>query len=150
MEASYALARGAFNLAPYGGYSRIMISSSAFQEAGGLTALTFDRESRSIDQIRLGVQARGDIQWADATLSPHIDLSVQRAWGDLASAKIARFAGRSDSFDSYGSALSSRQIAVDAGLDLISGPITIAASYRGQFGNQWRDHSAMFSAGLRF
>ena len=30
VETSYALARGAFNLAPYGGYSRIMISSSAF------------------------------------------------------------------------------------------------------------------------
>ena len=150
VESSYALARGAFSLAPYAGYSRIMIKSSAFQEVGGLSALTFERETRSINQLRLGVQARENVKWGDAMLSPHVDLSVQRAWGDLAGAKVARFVGKSDSFDSFGSALSSRQIAVDAGVDLISGPITFAASYRGQFGNQWRDHMAMLSAGLRF
>ena len=150
VESSYALAKGTLNLAPYGGYSQIMINSSGFQESGGLSALTFERESRSINQVRFGVQARGDFRWGKSTLSPHMDVSAQRAWGDLGSAKVARFVGGSENFDSFGSALSSRQIAVDAGVDLTNGPITVAASYRGQFGNQWRDHSAMLSAGFRF
>ena len=149
-EASYALSQGAFKLAPYGGYSRIMIHSSGFSETGGQTALAFENETRSFNQFRFGFQASGDVRLAGTTLSPHVDVAYQRASGDFGGTRVARFAAGSDTFYSFGSALGSRQVTVDAGMELKTGPITLAASYRGQFSNQWRDQSAVLSAVLPF
>jgi outer membrane autotransporter protein len=141
---------GTFSVAPYGGYSRLMMRSQAFQESGGISALTFGRDSRAIDQLRIGARARGDFALGSLTLSPRADVSLNRSWGDLDATRQARFATGRDDFDSVGSGFERQTFAVDAGVDLKAGPVTLSGSYRGRLGNRWRDHSALLSAALRF
>ena len=62
----------------------------------------------------------------------------------------AHFVMGGNSFESIGAGFDERMARVDAGLDVESGPVKFTATYRGQFGNLWRDHSALLRAALRF
>lgn len=53
-------------------------------------------------------------------------------------------------FESIGAGFDERMARLDAGLDAQAGPVTLSANYRGQFGNRWRDQSAVVRATLRF
>jgi uncharacterized protein with beta-barrel porin domain len=149
-EGSYALLDGPVGLAPYAGYSRIMIKAPAFTETGGITALSFDRENRAVDEFRLGVRARATARLGRIRLTPHLDASVQQAFGDVAGVRVARFVGGGEAFDSIGSGFDRRSLDVDAGLDFAAGPATLGASYRARLGDQWSDQAAVLSATLRF
>ena len=150
LEGSYALARGRFALAPYAGVSRIMMTAHSFQETGGLSALSLGRDSRSIDEARAGVRMAGEFRLGGMRIAPHADVSVERAWGDLSGARVARFAGGTEDFDSIASGFGSRSAEVEAGVDLSAGPMTLSGSYRGRFSNGWTDHAARISAALKF
>ena len=62
----------------------------------------------------------------------------------------AHFALGGNRFESIGSGFDERMARIDAGMDAQAGPVTLTASYRGQFGNRWRDQSAVVRAALRF
>ena len=61
-----------------------------------------------------------------------------------------RFVTGSDEFDNGASGFDSRTAAIDAGADLMAGPVTFSASYRAQVGDRWREQSGLLSASLRF
>ena len=150
VEGTYALSRGPIGIAPYAGYAHVMISSPAFAEAGGLSALSFGRESRAIDQLRLGLRAAARVQFAGLRLAPHVDAEVERVWGASDPAQTARFAGGGRSFDSGAWGFNSRAVSIDAGLDVVVGPATLTASYRARRGDQWSDRAGLVTAALRF
>ena len=87
---------------------------------------------------------------AGMSVAPHLDLALHRRWGDLQAHRSAEFVSGSQAFDSIGSGFDSRQVSIDAGLDLSDGPLAIAATYRGRIGDVWSEHGAMLSAKLRF
>jgi uncharacterized protein with beta-barrel porin domain len=151
VEGSYALVRtGTFSVAPYGGYSRVMMRTHAFEESGGIASLTFGRDSRAIDQLRLGARARGEVTLGSVTLAPRADVSLNRSWGDLEAGRQARFVTGRDGFDSVGSGFERQTVAVDAGLDVTAGPVKLTGSYNGRLGNRWRDHRALVRAAIAF
>jgi uncharacterized protein with beta-barrel porin domain len=149
-EGSYAVSRGRFAMAPCAGYSRIMLRTPAFTESGGVSALSFEAENRSVDQLRVGTRLRGEAPIGALTLAPHVDASLQRAFGDVRDSRGARFITGNQGFDSIGAGFNSRSLDVDAGLDVLAGPVTIAGRYRAQLGDVWRDRSATLSASLHF
>jgi uncharacterized protein with beta-barrel porin domain len=150
LEGSYALARGKLAIAPYAGASRVVMTSHSFQETGGFSALSLGRDSRTIDEARLGIRMGGSFPLGGMRIAPHADLSVERAWGDLDGTRVARFAGGTEDFDSIASGFGSRSAALDAGVDLSAGPMTLSGSYRGRFSSGWTDHRALLSAALKF
>jgi uncharacterized protein with beta-barrel porin domain len=126
------------------------MTSHSFQETGGFSALSLGRDSRTIDEARLGIRMGGTFPLGGMRIAPHADLSVERAWGDLDGARVARFAGGTEDFDSIASGFGSRSAALDAGVDLSAGPMTLSGSYRGRFSSGWTDHRALLSAALKF
>ena len=150
LEGSYALTRGAIAIAPYGGLSHLMMKSQAFEESGGVSTLAFGHDSRTIDQLRLGVRARATFALGPVKLSPHADVSFNRSWGDVEAAREARFVTGNAGFDSIGTGLDSRLTDIDAGIDAKLGRVTLTGGYRGRLGNRWRDHSALLRAALQF
>jgi len=150
LESSYALLDGRFGFAPYAGYSHIMSSSPAFAESGVLAALSFRANNASADQLRAGIRLQGRFPLAGLQLAPHVDASLQRSWSDAMGGRGAHFVMGGNSFESIGAGFDERMARVDAGLDVESGPVKFTATYRGQFGNLWRDHSALLRAALRF
>jgi uncharacterized protein with beta-barrel porin domain len=149
-EGSYALTSGRVRLAPYAGYSHIMLSSAAFGESGGVSALRFERDNRSIDQVRAGLRANGKVRLFGATLTPHLDASMQRSLGDVMQSRGAAFISGDQGFDSVGTGFNQQSVDLDAGVDLHAGPVIVTGRYRAQFGNRWKDRSAVLSAALRF
>jgi len=150
LEGAYDLFRGPINLAPYAGYAHLMISSPAFGETGGLSALTFGRESRAMDQVRLGVRAATRFHLGSVQFAPHVDADVERVWGAGDPARTARFAGGNGSFDNGSLGFNRRAASVDAGLEVAVGRGTLSADYRARRGDQWSDKAAVVTAAVRF
>ena len=149
LDASYGLMRGSVRIAPYAGYAHLMVASPAFSEIGGLSALVIGRESRAMDQVKLGVRAAGNLTLGGLKLAPHLDAAIERLWGAGGVARTARFSS-GNSFDSGAYGFNSHAASVDAGLDIAAGPVAITAGYRVRLGDQWNDRSARLSASLRF
>ena len=149
LDASYGLMRGSVGIAPYAGYAHLMVASPAFSEIGGLSALVIGRESRAMDQVKLGVRAAGNLTLGGLKMAPHLDAAIERLWGTGGVARTARFSS-GNSFDSGAYGFNSHAASVDAGLDIAAGPVAITAGYRVRLGDQWNDRSARLSASLRF
>ena len=149
-QVSYALSRGDVAIAPYAGLSSLTIKTRAFAEMGGYSALSFDKAVRSLGEASLGLRLGSRFSLAGMSVAPHLDLALHRRWGDLQAHRSAEFVSGSQAFDSIGSGFDSRQVSIDAGLDLSDGPLAIAATYRGRIGDVWSEHGAMLSAKLRF
>ncbi|MFL6758507.1 hypothetical protein [Sphingomonas sp.] len=150
LEGAYDLSREAINIAPYAGYAHLMISSPAFGETGGLSALTFGRENRAMDQLRLGVRAATKFHLGGVLFAPHVDADVERVWGAGDPARTARFAGANGSFDNGSLGFNRRASSIDARLDLAVGQAILSADYRAHFGDQWRERSASLTAAVHF
>ena len=150
VEGAYDLLRGPVSFTPYAGYAHLMLSSPAFGEIGGLSALSFDRENRALNQLRLGARAAAKFQLAGLRFAPHVDAAIERVWGAGDPARTASFAIGDQSFDSGALGFNTRAASVDAGLDVQIGRATLTASYRARLGDQWRDRAAMLRAMLRF
>jgi len=151
LHGDYNLALGSsINLAPSVGYAHVMISAPAFAETGGLSALTFGRQNRSIDELRLGLAMAGRLRIAGVNVRPRFDAEVERFWGAGDPALTGRFAGGDTSFESGASGFNRTLTTFDGGLDFAIGRATVSASYRARNGDQWSDHSARLVAALRF
>jgi uncharacterized protein with beta-barrel porin domain len=150
LESGYALLRGPISFSPYAGYAHLMISSPAFGETGGLSALTFGRERRAMDQLRLGIRAATTFRLAGIAFAPHVDADVERTWGAGDSARTARFVVGNNSFDEGAYGFNERAASLDAGLDVAVGRATLSATYRARSGDQWSDRTAALTAAVRF
>jgi uncharacterized protein with beta-barrel porin domain len=149
-QVSYALSRGKVGVAPYAAVSNLAIETPAFVETGGFAALAFDHATRSVSQVELGLRMRTSIALGAASVVPHLDVSLSSAWGGADSARSVRFLGASEAFDGYSGDLDGRTARIEGGVDLTAGRLEVRGSYRGRLSDEWQDHSALLSAGLKF
>jgi uncharacterized protein with beta-barrel porin domain len=150
LEGSYDLVQGPLTVAPYGGYAHLRIASPAFGETGGLSALTFNRETQAMDQLRLGIRIGARLRIAGLTLAPHVDADVERQWGTAGPARTAHFAIGGSTFDSGAYGFNGRAANIDGGVDIAVGRAILSAKYRARLGDQWSDRTARLSATLPF
>jgi uncharacterized protein with beta-barrel porin domain len=150
LEGSYDLVQGPLTIAPYGGYAHLRIASPAFGETGGLSALTFNRETQAMDQLRLGIRIGARLRIAGLTLAPHVDADVERQWGTAGPARTAHFAIGGSTFDSGAYGFNGRAANIDGGVDIAVGRAILSAKYRARLGDQWSDRTARLSATLPF
>jgi outer membrane autotransporter protein len=149
-EIGYGLTLGLASLEPFVGASVLRLHTDAFQEDGGVAALTGFGRTYELGTTMLGLRAAAQIS-SEVPLTLRAMLGWRRAYGDVEPAALLAFAGGASAFTVSGIPVDRNALAVEAGLDWqATQDISLGVAYSGQIGSHAQDHALKGNFTWRF
>jgi len=153
LEASYRFALGATDWSPYAEWARAWVDRDAFQEQGGVGALTGASESGRVDfstvGLRFGIDLRGSGQEA-AWLRLQGSIGRRFASGDRLPTATLNWRG-GEPFTVSGLPVAKQATVASLGMTArISPNGALYFGYQGQYADTVRDHALQARYSLRF
>jgi fibronectin-binding autotransporter adhesin len=147
-QVSAPLALGATSVEPFVAASYLQVKSDDFSESGGFAALKVDGVTRELGVIDLGVKVKGEFGLGAASvLRPRGAIAWRMTTGDLAGETSNAFAGGTTRFVVSGAKSDAGALAVQLGLDLVSGDrARFGVTYEGTYGER-REAQAIRAGG---
>jgi outer membrane autotransporter protein len=149
-EIDYGLTVGSASLEPFIGASVLRLHTDAFQENGGVSALTGYARDHDLGTTTLGLRA-------EARVSPEVPLIVRgllgwrRAYGDVDPEALLAFAAGASAFRVEGAPVDRDALVAEAGLAWqASDAVSLGLIYAGQIGRWAQDHSLTGNFTWRF
>lgn len=152
LEATYAipLSEG-LSIAPLAGFDATWVSQDGFTESGAGPGLTGDDSDFSTYSSALGARLSGMFPVdGDVAAAWEVDAKWRHRFGDdLPTADLA-FAAGSSTFEVAGPELGSDWAEVGAGLQIVSGSMSVGIRYDGEFGGNFDNHALSLTVGTSF
>lgn len=153
VEAGYSFNLGhALSIEPFAQWSRVAVKDPAFQETGGLSALSVEASRSQVDFATAGVRFATDLALVSQQhwLEVGGALAYRQASGDLDAATTAAWQGGTP-FSSLGAPLDKRATLLNLNLGArLSRNTLLELSYDGEFAKEAHDHAINARFSLNF
>ena len=133
------------HIAPFLGAEIVHASWDGFEEDG--STLAVDGGDATTRFLRTGIRYHGTI--AGGALRPSLSVGFERAFGDLAATTVSNVGIGGDLLDTSAE-IDRDRFTLGAGLGFGSGPVRGHVGYRGVFGEDSDEQSAMVGVSMRF
>lgn len=139
-ELGYALDLDGVTIEPFGQLAVVGISTEAYSETGGPSALSADASFEAIGFATIGLRSTSVVVSADGQLKLSGQLAWQHAFGDTDPTSVQNFAGGS-SFSVSGTPLATDTLLAQVGVTrTISDNASLGLSYDGEFAENASRH----------
>ncbi|PZQ83595.1 MAG: autotransporter outer membrane beta-barrel domain-containing protein [Ancylobacter novellus] len=147
-----ALGKAKSSIEPFVNLAYVNLSTDGFTETGTSAALTGTTNTLDTVYSTLGVRAATVIPLANGgTLTPHVSIGWQHAFGDTAPVSLLAYSSGSTPFAVSGVPIAEDSALVGAGFDYaISKTVSAYVTYSGQFANSAQDNAIKGALTVRF
>lgn len=143
-EVGYGTSINQVALEPFAGLSYVMVNTAAFQESGGLAALTAASTTESLGYSSLGLRAATVWMLPNGTaLMPHGSVQWEHAFGQANPTVAVAFQSTGAAFTTSGVPIASNTALVEGVLDWrITAQIKLGVGYQGELAQHAQTHTA--------
>ncbi len=150
-EIGYALKAGEVDVEPFAGLAYVSLKTDAYAETGGSAALTGGDMTTEATFGTLGLRGSAKLDVADQGATLRGMLGWRHAFGDTVPLASHAFGASATAFTVAGVPIDQDSVLAEISLDFPMGEnIRLNVGYKGQFGNDATDNSALGGISVRF
>jgi outer membrane autotransporter protein len=142
-EVGYGMALDHVALEPFAGFAYVLVNTGAFQESGGLAALSGSSSTENIGYSSLGLRAASIWMLENGTvLVPHVSAQWQHAFGDVNPTVAVALQSTGAGFSTAGLPIAADTAVTEAGIDWrVTPKVKFGIAYQGEFAQTAQTHS---------
>jgi outer membrane autotransporter protein len=142
-ELGYGMAFNHVAIEPFAGLAYVLVNTGAFQESGGLAALSGSSATENIGYSSLGLRTATIWMLPGGTaLVPHLSAQWQHAFGDVMPTVAVSFQSTGAGFSTAGLPIAADAAVTEAGIDWrITPRMKFGIAYQGEFAQNAQTHA---------
>ncbi len=142
-ELGYGMAFNHVAIEPFAGLAYVLVNTGAFQESGGVAALSGSSSTENIGYSSLGLRAATILMLSNGTaLVPHVSAQWQHAFGDVTPTVAVSFQSTGAGFSTAGLPIAADAAVTEAGIDWrITPRMKFGIAYQGEFAQNAQTHA---------